>query len=281
MRNTINILMLSAVFLYAGCKSGSAPESRGAIIFGDSSMIVTEKDPKYLTNNVQDLSPRKAEPIMSDTVKLPVVQKQDTLKTAEATPKQETSRPVKLKGLEVPFKSLNMFIPDVVARAGRNINWNTAKSASYTLEQGELNNKTITIKGATVTKIMQRYQSVVLLQAPDEELFKLPSFPVSNSEWQTLKGANGVFTISGLGNGQLKYDPAFSKNALKIATQKLARAKRMNKKDEEQLIKSIRNTHTANQAPLNIALQSVVWKITAKDAAGKMTEHELRFDINH
>lgn len=283
MRKTYSALIFSLSVLAISCTSSTAPKNRGAIVFGDSATIVTEKDPQFLSNNVDDILPQRTQPV-ADTLKHEpaALAKPDTQIVKVETPKAPVAEPVKLvngKGLEAPFKSLNIFIANVPAKPGKNVNWETAKSASLTIEDVDLNNKSITVTGAVVEKVMQRTQTVVMLKSADGKLYKL-ALPSSSGNWQSLKGNNGKYPLAGAGNNQLKYTNNFSENDMRKAVQKLARINRMNKKEEEQLLKSVRNVRTANQAPLSVALQSVVWKISAKDPKGKSMERELRVDIN-
>lgn len=258
-----------------GCGTNPTPKNRAAIVFGDSSTIVTETDPRYLNNNVQDIV---IEEQVQKTDSPAVIAKADTVKTEVR--KEEVETPKNSKGLSAPFKDCNIFIADVQARSGRNINWDKDKGASFTLEEGELNGKVLTIKGMTISKVMQRNQTVVMLKTPAGKSFKLPSLASSTSEWQSLKGKNGQYTIAGLGNGQLKYNARFTPKTLRNATQKLARNSRMSRKEEQKLLNSIRNVRTPNQSPCSIGLQSVIWKISGKDAGGKLIERELRVDLN-
>ena len=283
MKSTLySALSLGFLILLNSCGSGSAPKNRGAIVFGDSSSIVTETDPRYLSNNVEDIvavqqevivdSPLNAEPLKKDSTK--------TVTTPVSSVRKEELKDQDRKdGLNAPFKDMRVFIANVEAREGKSINWNNVKGASFTLLQGELNGKTLVIDGTDISKVMQRSQTVVVLKTENGKSFKL-SLPSSNSEWQTLKGSNGKYTISGVGKGQLKYKGKFSPNALRNATQKLARNNRIGKRDEQKLLNTIRNVRNPNQSPCSIALQSVVWKISGKDAAGKSIERELRIDIN-
>lgn len=265
-----------------GCGQVNTPKSRGEIVFGDSASIVTENDPRYLSNNVTDFVPQK-----------PIVEEQPAAQTAAIdTPKPAAAKPlaepitntppslVKGSGLQAPFEHLNITINDVKGRTPKNIDWNKAKGASFTLEQGELSGKSLTISGANVMKVQQRYQTVVLLKTADGKAFKLSALPVSTSEWKPLKGNKGKYLISGIGGNELRYDEKFSPNALRNAAQRLARANRMSKKEEEKMIKSLRTVRNARQAPLSIALQSVVWKVAATEPSGKTIERELRIDIN-
>lgn len=257
------------------CDTNPTPKKRGAIVFGDSSTIVTETDPRYLNDNVQDI-------VIADQVKEAdspvIIAKADTAKTE--VKKEEAETPKNNKGLSAPFKDCNIFIADVQARSGRKINWDKDKDASFTLEEGELNGKTLTIEGMKISKVMQRNQTAVMLKTSSGKSFKLPSLASSTSEWQSLKGNNGQYTITGLGNGQLKYNARFTFKALRNATQKLARNNRMSRKEEQKLMNSIKNVRNPNQSPCSIALQSVIWKISGKDARGKLIERELRIDLN-
>jgi hypothetical protein len=281
MKSTLySVLSLSFLVLMNSCGSGSAPTNRGAIVFGDSSTIVTETDPRYLSNNVEDIVAVRHEVIV-DTPLASESLKKDSVEVVvpPAARKEELKDLDRKKGLNAPFKGLSVFIANVEAREGKSVNWDKAKGASFTLQQGELNGKTLVIEGAGISKVMQRSQTVVVLKTENGKLLKL-SFPSSNSEWQTLRGSNGKYTISGIGKGQLKYNGKFSPNALRNATQKLARNNRMSRKEEQKLLNTIRNVRNPNQPPCSIALQSVVWKISGKDASGKSIERELRIDIN-
>lgn len=281
MKSTIySVLSLGFLVLLNSCGSGSAPKNRGPIVFGDSATIVTETDPRYLSNNVEDIVAVQHE-VIADTPKASESLKKDSVEVVvpPVARKEELKDLDKKNGLSAPFKGLSVFIANVEAREGKSVNWDKAKGASFTLQQGELNGKTLVIEGAGISKVMQRSQTVVMLKAENGKLFKL-SLPSSNSEWKALRGSSGKYTISGIGKGQLKYNGKFSPNALKNATQKLARNNRISKKDEQKLLNTIRNVRNPNQSPCSIALQSVVWKISGKDASGKSIERELRIDIN-
>jgi hypothetical protein len=278
MRTPYTVVLFFFTLIIASCTTQSTPKIHGAIVFGDSALIVTEHDAQYLNNNVPDFVPQQVESI-ADTVSIAIPVKTDTPRAQDipiATPVKTSNT----KGLQAPFKSLDVFIEGLDAKPARSINWDRASGASFTLNKGELNNKSITVTGATANKVTQRYQTVVTLQTPSGETLKLPGFPVYTAEWQPLKRSNNTFTTAGLADKQLRYEGRFSPNALKNAVQKLVRSNRMSRKEEEQLLRSVRNVRSANQAPLDIVLQSVVWKISATDAKNKGMEREIRVDIN-
>lgn len=279
MKNLIATLFISSLILVQACDSGKAPKSRGTIVFGDSATIVNEKDPQYLSDNVTDFVPAKEEAPAEDTVTSP--QQTVTVETAppeEVITKEEPKNAA--KGLEVPFKGLSIAVSGIEVRNNKTIDWNTAKGVAYTIEKGNLANASLSCKGATVSKVMQRIQTVVLVKTKSGRNIKVSGLPTYSSDWQALKGNTGSYSLSSVADNRLSYGQKFSLQATKNAVQKAARANRMNRKEEEELLSSVNRVRAYNQAPLSIALKSVIWKISAKDAAGKTIEKELRIDYD-
>ncbi|MDI9319599.1 MAG: hypothetical protein QM530_03900 [Phycisphaerales bacterium] len=277
MRKLITILFISALVCVQACDSSNAHKTRGAIVFGDSATIVNEKDPQYLSDNVADFVPAKAEVSAKDTVTIP----EKTTVEVTSSPKPISNNEIpknSAKGLEVPFKGLTITISGIEVRNNKTIDWEKAKGVAYTIEKGNLANSSLTCKGATVNKVMQRIQTVVLLKTKSGKNIKLSGLPTYSTEWQTLKGNGGTYVLSGVSDNRLPYRQQFSLKAAKNAVQKASRANRMNRKEEELLLKSVNRLRAYNQAPLSIALKSVIWKISAKDAVGKPIEKEVRID---
>lgn len=286
MRCIYIIFSVLAIAVFSGCADNDTQKSRGAIRFGDSSLIVTETDERYLSDNIADFVPQKpeAQPIADTFATRKPVEPKDTIRQqpspAEKPEILEKQQSVATgKGQELPFKAFTVFIEGIQASSKRAVDWNTTRGVSLSLEQGELNNKKVLIKSPSVTKVMQRYQTVVLLKTGGKE-HKL-ALPPYTAEWQTVKTGNGQFVISNLGKNQLKYDNRFTPALLNSAVQKLARSSRMSRKETDQLLRSVRGVRSPSQAPLMVALQSATWKITAKDGSGKVSEKEIRIDLNH
>lgn len=275
-----SVFSCSLLLLQFSCGSSTKGPNRGAIVFGDSSTIVTETDPRYLSNNVTDIVPQKQTlPEDSTTKDAPI--ERDTVKPIVAQPKTpEAVKPVAADGLIAPFEAFEIYINGLEARAGKKVNWQKEKGASFTLENGSINGKVIAAKVGTITKVMQRTQTVVMFKASNGRQFRLTALPSDQSSWQSLKANNGKYTIASVNSSDLKYAKKLTPNALKNAIQKWARSNRMSRKEEQKLLQSVRNIRSANQAPCSIALQSVIWKISGKDANGKVVERELRVDIN-
>lgn len=275
-----SVFSCSLLLLQFSCGSSTKGPNRGAIVFGDSSTIVTETDPRYLSNNVTDIVPQK-QALQTDTIKKDEPKESDTVKPIVAQPKApESVKPVVVDGLIAPFEAFEIYINGLEARAGKKVNWQKYKGVSFTLENGNINGKVIAAKVGTITKVMQRTQTVVMFKASNGRQFRLTALPSDQSNWQSLKANNGKYTIAGVNSGDLKYAKKLTPNALKNAIQKWARSNRMSRKEEQKLLQSVRNIRYANQAPCSIALQSVIWKISGKDANGKVVERELRVDIN-
>jgi hypothetical protein len=279
-----SVCLFALLFLQTSCGNSSKPQNRGAIVFGDSSTIVTESDLRLLRNNVTDIVPQN-QSTETDTAQALPAKPVDTAKAivaeeAVSRDAPDVSTTEAIEGLQAPFSSFNLYIKGIKARAGKKVNWQSAPGASFTLEEGSLASKLIAVEKGTITKVTQRVQTVVMLKTTNGKMFKLTGLPSDQSAWVALQAKNGQFNIKGLNNKELKYDKKFTANALKNAVQKVARAQKWSKKEEQKVLQAIRTVRSANQAPCSIALQSVVWKISGKDANGKSLEKELRIDIN-
>jgi hypothetical protein len=272
-------LLFYSLLFWASCSTDINSQNKGAIVLGDSSLIVTELDSHYLSNNVEDIIPHK---IVSDTIQqtLPSI---DGAKLIAVEPKkeEELSNPITANALSAPFKHLEVFIENIQGREGKSINWEKDRAAAFSIVEGDLEGKALSIKGGgSATKVRQRTQTVVMLKSTDGKYYQLTALPTSSGNWETLKGSKGIYNIVGLDKKHLKYNNKLSSKALRNAVQKLARSNRMSRREEQKLLNSVKNVHHANQAPCSIALQTVIWKITGKDPSGKTLERELRIDIN-
>ncbi len=269
---------LAVVFIFSllsqSCDSNSQkPKQYGAIVLGDSATIVTETDEQYLTSTIKDFEPITT-PVKTEITE-PIAPPKDTVTTPKPEPPKTSN-----VSLEAPFKGFELFIEGVEARLGSKTDWNKSSSASFTLSSGELNNKTLQIKATKIEKVLMRYQTVLVLKLPNGKKIELGDMPTFTSEWKTQKGNNGAYLISGLGEKQIKYGADFSSKKLIAAAQRWARKNKMNRNDEKEMLKSIRNVRAANQAPLSVGLSTVIWKIDGADVARKTLHRELRIDLH-
>jgi hypothetical protein len=273
---TINTLGLSVFAIYfVACNNVNEHKSRGAIILGDSSTIVMEKDPQFLKDNVVDFQPQRM--IQAE----PVAANKDTQHVALTPAKAEEPKAAPIadvKGLKIPFKPFTVIIPNITTRSFKQQDVVHAKGVSYSLETGKLEGNTLQIKGATITKVVQRYQTVVIIKDKEAGNILLQSLGTYSSEWHTIKGSGGNYTIAGINKSQLDFNDV-STNAIHNAVSKAARSNRLSRKEEQQMLKTIKNIRSPKQSPLSIVLKNVVWKISAKDAVGKPVEKEIRIDL--
>ena len=240
-----SVFSIAFLILQTSCGNSSKPQNRGAIVFGDSSTIVTENDPKFLSNNVTDIVPQK-QTLAVDSIQKAEPIEMDTAKHVAAQPKAtEVAKPVAVEGLSAPFDGFEIYINGLEARAGKKVNWQKDKGASFSLESGSINGKVLASKVGTITKVMQRTQTVVMFKANNGKQFRLSALPSDQSNWQSLKASNGKYTIAGANSNDLKYTKKFTPNALRNAIQKWARNNRLSRKEEQKLLNSIRSVRSA------------------------------------
>ena len=152
---------------------------------------------------------------------------------------------------------MSLAIPNLNVKQSGNSNLENANGAVYVLNSGTINGNTLKVT-ANVTKVSQRYQSVIVLK---NELGMLPLESLSfTSQWQPLKGANNSYRITGLDERALDY-PDANPNAIRNAVSKAAIRRRFSRKKVQDWVNSVRNVRSVNQKPLYVMLRSVMWKI--------------------
>ncbi len=274
------LILLSVGFapLLFSCKNNNQAKNHGPIVLGDSSTIVTEKDPKKLMDLVVDLQPDIQPVAATDTAA--------KTNTAQAAPTKETPKNndnsqgasqqlPDVAGLKAEFKDVAILIPNITAKLSGNPNLKNANGAVYTLINGNLDGNTIRLKG-NVNKVMQKCQSVVILKN------KLGSLPLDNltgtSDWEQLKPGKNGFGITGLDEESLAY-PKVNNSTIRNAVSRAATKRRMNHKKAQEWLSTVASVHSANQKPLTVALRSVIWKIDGKDEKGKAFSKQIRIDL--
>jgi hypothetical protein len=255
------------------------PQKHGAIVLGDSSTIVTEKDPQKLQDLVTDLQPVIPTAEIKDTVKTEqpaAAQKApDTAKKAIASLSPKAPPILSGNALTIDFNIASMVIANVTAKQAGNPDLSRANGAVYTWISGVINGSLLKVT-ANVTKVSQRYQTVVLLK---NELGTLPLESLSTTtSWQPLKGSDNIYRVSGLDNKSLDV-PDADKRIIRNAVQKAARRHRMSRRKTGEWEESVRNVRSAGQKPLYVILRSVIWKIDGKDANGKIFSKQVRIDM--
>ncbi len=269
--------LLGGFALLFSCKNGPT-KNHGPIVLGDSSSIVTETDPSKLQDLVTDLNPV-----------IPSSEPRDTMATPPSAPKKGPDTPKKNPvtvaanptvtltgpGLKADFNVMSLLIPNVNAKQSGNGNLSNANGVVFTFISGTLNGNLLKVT-ANVTKVSQRYQSVVVLK---NELGMLPIETLSTTTgWEALKGTSNIYRITGLDEKNLDY-PEANKNVILNAVTRAAQRHHMSRKKIQQWQNSVHNVRAANQKPLYVMLRSVIWKIDGKDAQGKIFSKQVRIDF--
>jgi hypothetical protein len=275
-RLTYVAALAAAVFL-GSCES--RPEkNHGAIVLGDSSSIVTENDPQRLKDLVTDLQPAATEedkesdnkPTPADTAKVQA-------KPAAAAPAQQPAQQAlpNVPGLKAEFKDVTVLIPGLSVKQAGRANLEKANGTVYTLQGGEINGNTLKTSG-NVTKVSQRYQTVVLMKN-DFGTLTLDDLSVTTG-WQELPGSNGTYKIAGLDARSLR-GPDADAGDIRDALNRAARRRRWSRRKTQELLNELRHVRGINQRPLSLVLRSVMWKIDGKDAQGRQFSKQVRVDI--
>ncbi|GAA4464783.1 hypothetical protein GCM10023093_15830 [Nemorincola caseinilytica] len=260
--------------LLAAC-SDDKPAASGPIVMGDPSTIVTESDPQQLKDLVADLNPvippsqDPEEPKPADT---PAATSQP------AAAQQQQPAPSALPsgpGLRAEFRDVTIVVPGLEVKQSGNKNLQNANGAVYTLTNGNINGATITISG-TVTKVSQRYQSVVMMKS---DIGDIPLDALSiTSRWETVKGSGNTYKIAGLDERSIQFYDADNED-IRSAVQKAARRRRVSHRRMQDMLNDVRKVRSVNQKPLHGELRSVMWKIDGKDASGRAFSKQIRVDI--
>lgn len=282
----IHILLLAVLIALLQACGSDNPNRGKPIVLGDQNTIVTETDSQHLQDFVADVKPMQPvvqqEAPKEDTVAKQAEAEKEAVPQQEQPKKEEPKQEAKAaavpkgNGLNIAFKEITVLIPNINTRSYKQQDPKKANGVSYELLSGNLNNNQIKTGGGNVSKIQQRYQTVIAIKS-DIGTLVLESLN-RTTNWQTLKGGKNVYTISGLDSKHLeclKATPAAIRNAVNRA----ARNKRMNKATEQKWLKAISRVRSINDRPLVIMLRSVMWKIEGKGSDGKPYQKQIRLDI--
>jgi hypothetical protein len=262
------------ISVFVSCKDAKT-KNYGPIVLGDSSTIVTERDPKKLLDLVNDLQP-DIPPAAPETTG-PENAKNDKPDTTKKAATTTAPLPMTGAGLKAEFKEVTVFIPDLSAKQAGKAKLNNENGAVYTYESGKLLGNSLRITG-NIIRVYQKYQSVVVLDNKQGTSLTLESLTESTA-WEQLKGGAGnSYPITGLDEAALAY-PDADASEIKAAITKVCRKKKINKKKMQELLSSVSHVHAANQKPLTVMLRSVMWKIDGKDEKGRLFSKQIRIDI--
>lgn len=269
-----SIFIFNILLLLSSCSSDKN-QNNGPIVLGDSSTIVTEEDPKYLSDYVDDIQLRT---IPKDTIVQEAEQEikaTEENKLEEAKQTEQTEPIAQGKGLTVPFKEITVFIPEIETKSYRKQNPKQANGATYQWLDGRISGNQLQVSGATITKVSQRYLTRVVAKT---ELGTLALDALNSlTDWEPLKGNGKTYTITGLENPRAKN---VTPSQIRLAVSRAAKNKRMSRQNIQKWERAVRNARSLNQKPFQIIVRSVMWKIEGKDDNGKNFQKQVRIDIH-
>jgi hypothetical protein len=282
-RKMIHIALLSTAISLFSCKD-MPNQTHGAIVLGDSSTIVTERDPQKLQDLVNDLKPEIPPAENTDTVKAegqdpkPEVHKDSVKKPVVAGPPPPPAQtPMSsTMGLLAEFKEVSALLPNVTAKISGSPNLKNANGAVYTLVSGNINGNTLKVSGSNVTRVSQRYQSIVVLKN-ETGTMALETMSIT-SDWAPVKAAKDGYHITGLDPQSLDY-PEASSSAIRNAVTKAAQRRHLSRRRIQEIVNSVRHARSPHQKPFSVNLRSAMWKIDGKDAQGKVFSKQIRIDV--
>lgn len=271
-------LFVFGFLLLVSC-SEDKKQSTGPIVLGDSSSIVTETDPKYLSDYVDDIRTAARDTVTAEPASEPQEQT-TTAQPAQETPaSSQAQQPVTEaptgNGLKIPFREVTVFIPGIQTKSYRQQDFQKANGATFQWLNGKISGNVLQVSGATITKVSQRYTTRVVAKT---SLGSLQLDALGNTtDWQALRGNGNSYTISGLERPQAKNaTPA----QIRLAVSRAAKNKRMSRQNIQKWEREVRNVRSLNQRPFQVSVRSVMWKIEGKDAQGKPFQKQVRIDIN-
>lgn len=267
------LFSLFVVASLSACSPEDRGKSRGPIVLGDSSTIVTETDTAILQDVVAD--------IQVPAEQLPEAPAEPARDTVESTPAAAAPTPAAQTfsgdGLQIGFQEVNVFFPGIDAKTYSKGDLKKARSATFELQKGRLAGGKMQLApaGGKITKVTQRYESTVGIQQGSGSL-TLSGLGKYRSDWKELNPGTGAYILTGLDQPEFH---SVSAPTFRNAVTQQTRRDRMSKQESKQLSDLARNYRSVKQAPARIEISSVSWRIEGQDAAGKKYNKEVRMDL--
>jgi hypothetical protein len=283
------LVLLAILMLCAGCTGTPGERVKAPIILGDSSTIVTERDPRYLSDFVDDIDRGQLVAGPKNGVdSANAANGQDTTKTTgpqEIKPAENTSaqnpvspspEPSGKGGFDLAFKEVTVRISDIATRSYKTQNPANSNGVTFELTGGNLTKSKIIIERGNNVRISQRYATTVVIAANGQKL-ELSSLGIT-TDWKPLAGKGPTYLPSGLDGRNLQ-----TKNAnaaeLRNSINRAARSRRLSKAQQQAWDKTARQVRNLQDGHFATQLRSVMWKIDGKDEKGKSFSKQVRLDV--
>lgn len=268
MLNRLFFFCLISIVLFS-CKEEK--KKGNPIILGDSTMIVTEGDGRFLENVTEDISPTNKKTTEGKITAM--MMEVDSAKSARKLEEEGSSAP--LSGFTINFSECEVVFNGLSAHAiQNNQDERVSNSVSYLRDGGNLFEISLQVKGLTDIHVEQRLFTRLAVEDGADE-FVLNDLGKFISPWSSLPGKD--ITFISLGANSLQF---FNVDHTKIqnALDRELRKKKKNRKEIEQWMQLIRKTNSYADAPCKVNMVSGQWRITGKKD-GKRVQKLIQFDI--
>jgi len=264
-----------AILLFSACGNKEQKQSRGAIVLGDSTTIITEKDSQFLKDDVLDMEPIQPE---TPAPTQPTPDTKDTTTKGSTTSIPETEKPVLEKGFVVDFGEAKMVLAGLDANDARKQNAQKDAGLTYVLKSNDISVGNVVFHNVKNVIVKQRYQTKLILKSALGRL-DLKELGLYTSDWKPLNGKNTAgkesFGLNALNN--LSY-ASVNNNKIANAADRELRKRRTSSRNIQAWMKEIKKTRNAQDKPCEVILDNVQWQVSGTDAKGKPFQKTIRVD---
>jgi hypothetical protein len=269
------LVAASSTLLLSACTPSTPTTNYTAIVMGDSSTIVTEKDAQYLKNNTLDFKPTQTEPGINSKTIPPANTTKDTAVAVITKTKDSSNTNTTPQGFNTHWDKVNINWSQI------NLKEVSSTGNTYRYKSADKNTQQAAIAGTGLKNIAikQRYRSTLMLSSSrgNVDLRQLGTY---TSGWNTInvQEDNGKFTALPL---QIKNVQFLSVNHAKIkkAVEVELTKRKASQKDKTNWLKEIRQTHTAKDSPCSIIVNQIELQLTGTGKDGKSFQKQIVIDL--
>lgn len=265
-------------FAVASCSNNNSHQTHaGAIVLGDSSTIVTEKDSNYLKDQVADLEPQATTNTKTDSTptQSATPPASPAIPAAADTKTSQSLAAAQPDGFLIDFgQGFQAEFSGIKTKSFQRQDPTKGAGVSYSVTSGDITQSNLSVSGLKNMQVRQRYQTSLYLVSGREKLH-LQTLGSYLSGWNTLKGYQNTFALNKLQHLTFK---AVSHATLENALRREARARRFSRQKLDFWLKAIRRTRSANDAPCRIELDNAQWQISGQLSNGRNIHKSIRMD---
>lgn len=241
------------------------------MLMGDTSMIVTETDDRFLQNHTEDISTgsKKTSEGKITTMMIQVDSAKSVEKMNEA-PVQSA-----LRGFTINFSECEVILENISAHAIQNTqNERSSNSVSYLKDDGDLMEINMQVSGLTDVKVEERMFTRLLVTDGEDE-YVLNDLGKFVSPWSALAGKENQFVS--LGSNSLQFFQVDNTKIKKAVDRELRKDKK-SRQEIQQWMTKIKKTNSYSDAPCKLKLVSAQWRIKGRKD-GKNIQKLVQVDI--